>query len=178
MLSFKCELDDQPFSATGAREALAQVGKDCERRGWQYGNDHERQLVWMYTEYPDEPPALVFGKPATGWLLANVTCDQGRKSLIIKSTVLPDRPKTGQIMPLTIRVADQDYSASGQVEMLDGGDVPGFLVANFDQPRPLLDKLRDAQQLTMSAKSRRMQISARGIGPLLPRFEKACGLSQ
>lgn len=172
----KMWLDQQVFPTDGAQDALAQVGKDCERSGWQYGNDDAKQLVWVYSARGDEPPSLTFGKPSTGWLLTVLTCDQASKSVTVKSTALPSRSKSGQAIALNIQVGDWKVSANGRAEILDEGDVAGFVVATLNQPRLLLDALANGKLLTLRSKSAMLAVSTRGLGQLLPRFQAACNL--
>lgn len=176
--AFRIFVDEQPLPAGGAREAFEQIGKDCERRaGWQYGNDNEQQLIWMFTARSDEPPVLMFGKPSTGWLMAQLSCDRGTGALIAKSTVLPRRARNGQKVPLTLRIGGTEYTAGGVVEKFEEGDVAGFVGAPFERPQPLLDSLRQAATITFAARDASpLTISGAGLGSLLPRFLRACAM--
>lgn len=171
----KMWLDQQSFPIAGAQLALAEVAKDCEGRfGWQYGNDHEKQLAWVLYVRSGEPPSLIFGKPSSGWLLTVLTCDRAAKALTIKSTALPARSKPRQVIPLSIEVDDWKVSTSARAEILDEGDVAGFVVATLRQPGSLLAALANGKALTLRSKAASLTVSARGIGPLLPRFQAAC----
>ena len=173
----KMWLDDHPFTTNGARQALSQVGQDCERRfGWQYGNDDERQLVWELSVSVDSPTRLAFGKPWTGWLLVELTCDKDKKGLLVKPTNVPPGTKAGQAVPLAIQIDDKKYSLASRAELFNAGDIAGFLVARVDQPRALLDALQHAKDVTFRANSETLTVSARGLAPLVRRFQTACGL--
>ena len=173
----KMWLDDHPFSTSGARQALSQVGQDCERRfGWQYGNDDERQLVWELSDNADYPTRLAFGKPWTGWLLVEMTCDKDKKALLVKPTNVPPGTKPGQSVPLAIQIGDQEYSFASRAEVFNAGDIAGFLIARVDQPRALLDAFQHAKEVIFRANSEALTVSARGLAPLVRRFQTACGL--
>lgn len=174
--AFKLSLNGHSFPTEGARAALTEVSKDCARAGWDYGKDHDQQMIWTYSAQPDEAPLLTFGKPWTGWLLAQITCDPRKGALIVKSTGIPRRAKTGQAMPLTVRAAGQEFTTTGRIEMYQEGDVAGFLVARFDRPGALLDSLGSATEIALKTGTDRVQVAARALAPLLPLFQAACGL--
>ena len=149
----KMWLDDHPFATNGARQALSRVEKDCEQRfSWQYGNDDERQLVWELSANPDFPTRLTFGKPWTGWLLVELTCDKNSKALLVKPTNLPSGTTPGQVIPLNIQVNDQNFLITSQAEIFNAGDIAGFLVAKIDPPHLFLDALRQTKDLTFRAR--------------------------
>ena len=177
--TFRFWLDAQPFPADGAREAFEQVGQDCEQRtGWQYGVDDDRQLAWIFMPRPDDAPLLTFGKPSSGLVFAQLSCTRAAGALIVKSTSLPRRAKTGQKVRLSLRVGERDYTANGVVEMFAEGDVSGFVTARFARPQALFDALRDADSLTFQARDAKLTVSAIGLGALLSRFQAACGFTR
>ena len=174
--SVKMWLDDYPFATNGARQALSRVGKDCEQRfGWQYGNDDEHQLVWELSDNAGYSTRLTFGKPWTGWLLVELTCDKDKNALLVKPTNVPPGTKTGQPVPLAIQIGDQEYSFASRAELFNAGDIAGFLIARVDQPRALLDAFQHAKEVIFRANSEALTVSARGLAPLVRRFQTACG---
>lgn len=174
---FRIAVDNRPFPSSGAREAFERVEKDCEQRsGWRYGNDDERQLVWI-SPIPDRgAPQLTFGKPATGWVMAALSCDRTAKALIVKSTGFPKRSRSGRTLPLVFHIDGHKYTATGRVTRFDGGDVPGLLIANFRRPQKLLNELQLATAATLQSGGNRISIGAEGLAPLLPQFRASCGL--
>ena len=171
----KMWLDREPFPVVGAKAALAEVEKDCKRRfGWEYSNDHDKQLVWIFSLGGD-PPKLVFGKPSSGWVEAALSCDRA-KAVIVRSTALPPRTKSGQSMTLAMQAGDWKLSAAARAEVFKEGDVAGFVVARLGQPGPLFDALASGQPLTLRAGSKSQTIPGRGADALLPRFRAACNL--
>lgn len=174
--TFGLWLDEQAFPDVGAREAFEAVGKDCaERTGWQYGIDDDRQLAWVYMPRPDDLPLLTFGKPSSGLVLAQLTCDR-RGSLIVKSTTLPQRAKSGQKVRLLLRADEREYAADGHVELYAEGDVSGFVIARFSRPQGLFEALRQAGTTTIQARGTKLTISAAALGAMLPRFRSVCGM--
>jgi hypothetical protein len=170
-------IDGNAFPAgSAAIAAFDQTGKDCEQRaGWSYGNDDDKQIVWTYRVTDANSPILVLGKPSSGWLVAELTCDRRSKALVVKSTALPRQAKAGQSASLTVRAGEQDFTAPGRVNLFKEGDVSGFVTAQFAEPRKLLDALGAADSATLSARDAKMSIAVRGLGALLPDFERACG---
>jgi hypothetical protein len=174
--TFGLWLDEQAFPDVGVREAFEAVGKDCEERtGWQYSIDDDRQLAWVYMPRPDDLPLLTFGKPWSGLVLAQLTCDR-RGSLIVKSTTLPQRAKSGQKVRLLLRAGEREYAADGHVELYAEGDVSGFVIARFSRPQGLFEALRQAGTTTIQARGTKLTISAAALGAMLPRFRSVCGM--
>lgn len=175
--NFKLAIDGAPFPAgSAAIKAFEDAGKDCEQQtGWQYGNDDEQQLVWIYMRAQGESPQMMFGKPSAGWLQAELSCDTARKTLIIKSAVLPPKVKKGQTLPLTLTTGGQAFTASGRVDLFDDGDVAGFITARFTEPRKVIDALRGADTMTLKARDAAVTMPAGGAVALLPRFARDCG---
>jgi hypothetical protein len=169
-------LDEEVFPKTGAQEAITTARENCEKRGWEYGEDHQRQIIWQLRPKSRGGPELLHAKPSTGWLVVQIACERRSKALVVSSTVLPPNSRQGMAASLTLRVAGQDFSAGGKVQTFQGGDIEGFLTARYPQPRPLFDRLRDARELTLQTGGKRETVPARGLAALLPRFEAACGL--
>ena len=174
--TFKLSIDDAPFPAgAAAAKALDAAGKDCASKiGWDYGLDDEQQLVWIYQAAKGEPPQLIFGKPSAGWLQASLTCDAAGKNLIVKTAVLPEKVKNGQNLPLTFTSGSQSYTASGRVELFDGGDVAGFLTGRFAEPRKLISALSGADTLTLKARDTAVTLPSDGAVALASRFTRDC----
>jgi hypothetical protein len=175
---FKLSLDGKAFPAgPAAIDAFDKIGKDCEQRsGWEYGKDDDKQMLWIFRRAEDgSAPFLTFGKPATGWLLADLSCEPRRQTLIVRSTALPRGAKNGQAVPFKLRAGSQEYSAPGRIKLLAEGDVPGFAVARFSLPQRLLANLRQADDISLKAQDADMTLPARGAAALLAPFEQACG---
>lgn len=176
---FKLAIDGKAFpGGPEAVDAFEKIGKDCEQRsGWQYGQDDDKQMLWIFRPQEDAAagPFLTFGKPATGWLLADLSCEPRRQTLIVRSTALPRGAKNGQTVPLKLRAGGQEYSASARIKLFADGDVAGFAVARFAQPQKLLKSLRQGGELSLQAKEAALTMPARGAGALLAPFAQACG---
>ena len=175
---FKLSLDGKAFPAgPAAIDAFDKIGKDCEQRsGWEYGKDDDKQMIWIFRRAEDGgAPFLTYGKPATGWLLADLSCEPRRQTLIVRSTALPRGAKNGKSVPLTLRAGGQDYSAPGRIKLLAEGDVAGFAVARFALPQRLLASLRQAGDISLKTQDADMTLPARGAAALLAPFEQACG---
>lgn len=172
----KLWLDQQEFPATGLRAALAEVEKDCAQRfRWEYGNDDSKQLVWTYDAGGDEP-GLVFGKPATDWIEAVVSCNRAAKSVSVSAVGLPRKTRNGQSFKLALQSGDWKLTANARAEIVKDSDSPGFAVAKLDQPGPLLDALASRKALTLKVGPKPYTVPGRGADALLPRFRAACGL--
>ena len=175
---FGLSIDGKTFpSGPAAIDAFEKIGKDCEQRsGWEYGKDDDKQMLWIFRRPEDgSAPLLTFGKPATGWLLADLSCEIGRQTLIVRSTALPRGAKNGQTIPFNLRIAGQAYSAPARIKLVAEGDVAGFAVARFTQPQKLLDSLRNGGEVSLETQNAALTIPARGVVAMLPRFEHACG---
>ncbi|MCW5692657.1 MAG: hypothetical protein KIT48_09845 [Pseudolabrys sp.] len=171
-------IDDKAFPAgADAVDAFERIGKDCEQRsGWQYGQDDDQQMLWIFRPQQDgAAPFLTFGKPATGWLLADLSCEPGRQTLVVRSTALPRGAKNGQAVPFKIRADGQEYSASARIQLFGDGDVAGFVVARLTKPQNLLEQLRKGGEVTLVARDQALEIQMRGAVAMLSRFERACG---
>ncbi|MDI1344597.1 MAG: hypothetical protein PSV22_10920 [Pseudolabrys sp.] len=176
--TFKLSLDGKAFPAgPAAIDAFDKIGKDCEQRsGWEYGKDDDKQMLWIFRRAEDGgAPFLTFGKPATGWLLADLSCEPRRQTLIVRSTALPRGAKNGQAVPLKLRAGGQEYSAPARIKILAEGDVPGFAVARFALPQRLLASLRQADEISLKTQDADMTLPARGAAALLAPLERACG---
>lgn len=175
---FRLAIDGKTFpGGPDAVDAFAKIGKDCEQRsGWQYSQDDDKQMLWIFRpQQGDSAPILTYGKPATGWLLADLSCEPRRQTLVLRSTALPRGAKNGQALSLKLRVDGQDYSAPARIKLFAEGDVAGFVVARVAKPHELLDSLRKGGTVTLVAKDAVIDIQAAGVVPMLYRFERACG---
>jgi len=175
---FKLSLDGKAFPAgRAAIDAFEKIGKDCEQRsGWEYGKDDDKQMLWIFRRAENgNAPFLTFGKPATGWLLADLSCEPRRQVLIVRSTALPRGARNGKTVPLKLRAGGQDYAAPARIRILNEGDVPGFAVARFALPQRLLASLRQADEISLQVEGASMTMPARGAAALLAPFEQACG---
>jgi len=160
-----------------AVDAFAKIGKDCEQRsGWQYSQDDDKQMLWIFRpQQGGAAPFLIFGKPATGWLLADLSCEPRRQTLVVRSTALPRGARNGQAVSFKIRVDGQEYSAPARIKLFADGDVAGFVVARLTKPQKLLDSLRKGGEVTLVAKDAVLDVQAAGVVAMLPPFERACG---
>ena len=134
-------------------------------------------MLWIFRPQEDAAagPFLTFGKPATGWLLADLSCEPRRQTLIVRSTGLPRGAKNGQTVPLKLRAGGQKYSASARIKLFAKGDVAGFAVARFSRPQKLLVSLRNGSEISLIAQGAALAMPARGAVAMLSRFEQACG---
>lgn len=175
---FRLAIDGKAFPAgPEAVDAFERIGKDCEQRsGWQYAQDDDKQMLWIFRPQQDgAAPFLTFGKPATGWLLADLSCESRRQTLVVRSTALPRGAKNGQAVSLKLRVDGEEYSAPARIKLFADGDIAGFVVARIAKPQKLLDSLRKGGEVTLVAKDAVLDIQAAGVVAMLPRFERACG---
>lgn len=175
---FRLAIDGKAFPAgPEAVDAFEKIGKDCEQRsGWQYSQDDDKQMLWIFRPQQNgAAPFLTFGKPATGWLLADLSCEPRRQILVVRSTALPRGAKNGQAVSLKLRVDGQEYSAPARIKLFADGDVAGFVVARVAKPQKLLDSLRKGGDVTLVAKDAVLDIQAAGAVAMLSRFERACG---
>lgn len=126
--------------------------------------------VWSFTRSNDEVQ-VAYGVPESDSVTIVFRCDTKAKRIEIVTTVLPRKPKNGQMLRTTLANGGRAVAYDGKVGR--SAEDYHFVAPAAAEPQAVAI-LKPGALLTIGIPGRQMQVPLRGVAKPLAEFEAAC----